>query len=312
MDTSSLFVLTDIDFPDETKFMVRAVGKNGKSKRFTPILYDDIFAKYYNYSKYTPIVDYDNEYKNKSFIEYYNNGFDMSLSLNPIYIQGARTYKSDVIASFHNHTFKPGEYKSEADLEPFLSFDLINYLDMAYGSLRGDGDNVYARVKRVSSRMDISSGWYPVAFFVNGIQLDSGAINGLMVYDIEALAVVEGSAAEKFLSDYNDIEIQRTVVLLRTKLIKRGNSTNIVMSTPIGWQKPKKRYETKYETPASLREREPMRSTIYWNPSVKIKDGNARVSFYTSDNTYPYTVIIEGLTEYNEPIYLKDKIERVD
>ncbi len=46
------------------------------------------------------------------------------------------------------------------------------------------------------------------------------------------------------------------------------------------------------------------RSTLYWNPSLKIEksSGTAQVSFYASDLSGPYRVVVEGINSNGEPI----------
>ncbi|OJJ14500.1 hypothetical protein BKI52_42745 [marine bacterium AO1-C] len=42
------------------------------------------------------------------------------------------------------------------------------------------------------------------------------------------------------------------------------------------------------------------RTTLYWNPHVQVKKGEAKVSFYTADNPGRYKIIVEGLSKEGE------------
>ncbi|MCK4990312.1 MAG: hypothetical protein KAS29_07490, partial [Bacteroidales bacterium] len=42
------------------------------------------------------------------------------------------------------------------------------------------------------------------------------------------------------------------------------------------------------------------RITLYWNPDIKMQDGESLVSFYTSDDFSRYSVIVEGITNTGE------------
>lgn len=42
------------------------------------------------------------------------------------------------------------------------------------------------------------------------------------------------------------------------------------------------------------------RTTLYWNPHIKVKNGEAEVSFYTADQPGRYKVIVEGLSKQGE------------
>lgn len=65
--------------------------------------------------------------------------------------------------------------------------------------------------------------------------------------------------------------------------------------SPLGFFKPDVFYSPRYEVskPAVMPD---MRSTVYWNPSVKTdKDGNALISFFNGDAKATYRVVIEGI-----------------
>lgn len=52
------------------------------------------------------------------------------------------------------------------------------------------------------------------------------------------------------------------------------------------------------------------RSTLYWNPQL-IKDAAGRYScsFYTSDLSANYRIMVRGITQYNKPVHLVSYIE---
>jgi hypothetical protein len=58
---------------------------------------------------------------------------------------------------------------------------------------------------------------------------------------------------------------------------------------------PKKFYSPRYSSPEEKTIIPDLRNTVYWNPDVVTdKDGNAQVSFYTSESSSSYVVIIQG------------------
>lgn len=51
-------------------------------------------------------------------------------------------------------------------------------------------------------------------------------------------------------------------------------------------------------------EREPdLRSTLYWNPDVKVSNGEAVITFYTANNTGTFRLVAEGLTSTGIPLH---------
>ena len=73
---------------------------------------------------------------------------------------------------------------------------------------------------------------------------------------------------------------------------------NILPFKIMGYQIPDEFYVPKYEIDSVRRDnRYDERSTIYWQPVVKIsKDAPAKLSFYTADTYGKYSVIVEGIT----------------
>ena len=55
-------------------------------------------------------------------------------------------------------------------------------------------------------------------------------------------------------------------------------------------------YSPAYSTPKSENSGPDLRSTIYWNPEVLTDDnGEAIISFYTSDKPGNYLIILQGM-----------------
>lgn len=93
----------------------------------------------------------------------------------------------------------------------------------------------------------------------------------------------------------------------------KGELSNIKSVIPLGYQTRKEFYNPRYEyTGAGPVEGADLRSTVYWNPSVKIdSDGHSKISFYANDVAdTSYTINIEGITDTGELIYATKKIEK--
>jgi len=76
-------------------------------------------------------------------------------------------------------------------------------------------------------------------------------------------------------------------------------SFNIKPAMPLGYQLPVEFYSPKYDTQEKIDDSKPdLRTTIYWKPNVITDDkGNAKLDFYTADDSGTYSVIIEGVSE---------------
>jgi Large extracellular alpha-helical protein len=87
---------------------------------------------------------------------------------------------------------------------------------------------------------------------------------------------------------------------------------NLKKITPLGYQQPAEFYSPKYQTTAQKNDKTPdLRTTVYWNPAVKINNiGEAIFDFYSADYSTTYSIVIEGITADGKIIQSVNKIER--
>ncbi len=96
------------------------------------------------------------------------------------------------------------------------------------------------------------------------------------------------------------------VVTLNENAISTGDGNGSVITfTPRGYNTSVQFYSPVYLSPAQKESSEPdLRTTIYWNPQVKIGDnGAAEVEFFTADRNTPLQVVVEGITGEGEPLH---------
>ncbi len=55
-------------------------------------------------------------------------------------------------------------------------------------------------------------------------------------------------------------------------------------------------------------DREDIRSTLHWEPTLSINGESSEMSFYTSDLKGPYLIQIEGITNTGIPFYKTETI----
>jgi hypothetical protein len=70
-----------------------------------------------------------------------------------------------------------------------------------------------------------------------------------------------------------------------------------------GYSSPKEYFFPNYDTDTQY-EGADYRSTLYWNPDVRTEyeTGEVTISFFAADLETQYRVVVEGVTEFNEPI----------
>jgi hypothetical protein len=141
----------------------------------------------------------------------------------------------------------------------------------------------------------------------------------LVILDGVPLSPIDNASTIEAIFQYNDpapdqiatIEILRSVnytnvygapngvLLITTK--NGGNhaaayNPGIVNISPKSFDKAKVFYIPQYDRPGSSNDFPDLRSTIYWNPSVKTDiSGRATFKFFTADGPGTYKVTVEGL-----------------
>ena len=86
--------------------------------------------------------------------------------------------------------------------------------------------------------------------------------------------------------------------------------TNLKTTMPLGFQLPVEFYAPKYELAIDKEKKElDLRTTIHWQPRLKVKDGKAKVEFYTADNVVDYSIVIEGVGEYGSLLRIEERVK---
>lgn len=86
--------------------------------------------------------------------------------------------------------------------------------------------------------------------------------------------------------------------------------TNLKTTMPLGFQPPVEFYAPKYELAVDKEKKElDLRTTIHWQPRLKVKDGKVKVEFYTADNMVDYSVVIEGVGEDGSLLRVEGRVK---
>ena len=95
-----------------------------------------------------------------------------------------------------------------------------------------------------------------------------------------------------------------SAIVITTKGTTRTTNNHVALVRPLGYQRPTAFYNPKYQVP----EEYALRQTIYWNPSVRIKNGKAVVQFMPN-GAKKYRVTVEGVDKSSRLIHLEKETE---
>ncbi len=324
LDSSGYFELKDINFPDSTLFIVNAVGVGVMGKRqFIPYIDEDNFAPMLQYLRNNKdTVENAQIVKSEMLEKMYIDGSGPVYQLNPVYIKSNKKYSINDPSPYGGiHLYRPDQLREGKALEPFGAYDLMTYVYETCQGLRLDFDTtsgekiLKCRVPRIASEMEISDGWEEIVVFINGIQaFTSAELNNYMVDDIVSLVYLKGGEASIYVPTTDGSPSVRSAIMIKTKINTRtGLPRNVTKGYPLGWQRVKKiytpvyTYQNSHLTPKGS----DRRSTVYWNPEIKIDEsGKTNIEFYTSDTSAGYTIILEGVTDEGEYVFVKQPIVR--
>ena len=324
---SGYFVLKDIDFPEKTRFIVSAIGKNGKSTSHTPIMQDDYYAPMCVYPQRTQKVKYSKEL-GKTVEKIYFSKDDgehaMAFELDPVVVSTQRITPKNSPCILPNYPLKREWYRDSADMKSYTrNYTLGHYISETFPHVRYyGGDFAYGMKITPATRMKPGSRTGKVVIFVNGMEIMDHEYFHILnspLGDFESIVYVQGLSAAPF-QKARALKIDESdfypdpVLMVRTKPHVRADIApyNVSCASPLGWQRPVKFYSPKYDTPDEKnRKGSDNRITLYWNPSVKLNGkGEAEVVFYTSDSDEGYRVEVEGRSARGQYHYVEKFIER--
>ena len=297
---SGYFVLKDVDFPEHTRFIVSATGKNGKSISHTPILQNDYFAPLYKYPLQKGEVTYTPQYKEIVEKKYYNSGdggHSMAFTLDPVVVTTQLITPKNSPSPIPNRPIKRSSYRDAMAMRPYLNgYDLASYVVATFTGVRHSpgGDALLGNTGFRSWRM--------VELYMNGIYIPANEVMHthllhMPLSEVESLIFLGGLDA----GAYQPVHLHRSqypspVLMINTYSGGRGHKVNpnVVSAIPAGWQKPAKFYSPKYDYTSKWKG-EDNRITLYWNPSLEVdRNGKATFTFYTSDSNSNYRIEVEG------------------
>ena len=325
---SGYFVLRDVDFPENTRFIVSAVGKNGKSKSHMPILQNDYFAPVYDYPERGEKVEYTDSYKKAVESIYYgkdDGDYAMAFELNPVIVTSQLITPKNSPSPIPNYPIRREWYRDSIDMKPYTkSFTLGAYVAITFPSVK-----YYPGGSLMGYKLIPGSGMKPpqmrggVIIYLNGVsvfQSECSSLLSMPLSEFESIVYVSGLSASPFQTVDTAMDLYPSPVLMvRTKPHVRTDLVpyNVSSAYPIGWQKPVKFYSPKYEATKRKKKETDNRITVYWNPSLKFdNDGKATVSFYTTDSHSKYRVEVEGRSGarqyHHSELVIERKMESLD
>lgn len=326
------FGLNGFDFPDSTKFVLQALNKKGKNEmnfEIDEVKYPKIENHGYDGSSNAVVVA-DSPFVSKEYARL-NMAGQMSVLLNEIEVSAYRSKRAEDV---YNDIMveKSIDYK-------FFEERRITSYDEALRQFHGvsvdwDSNVLYRRAgvtfvidgvvfeNLMGSGSNVPSRTAPAKSYKKGTEImtqgepaiGSGAGIRTKLSDIEAAIPFNVVRKIDFVLPhkagiYGLRAASGGAIVITTKDgsedVANNESSQLKTITPLGYQRPCEFYNPRYDAAIDgLPVGSDLRSTVYWNPSVKIgAKGVSELSFYANDATNTgYTITVEGVTNSGEVV----------
>ena len=307
-DSLGRFCYTHLDFPDNTKFILRALNQKGKSHDVQLNIQEE---EYPTIPAYTPIGKLLNrgEIKKELNINALNDSTLRLIELQDIEITASYKTPKTPIGFMPNATTSTFDEKYYEKKQVYDMYDLLN--STPYVTCFSDSIAVRAlpNIGYGVGMSMVSRDSIPTLIMVDNLECTAEQVLSLDAEDVEEVTVVR-----KLTNSMFDMQGYGALLLIYTKpnskRAKRFSKINIAGYTPLGYQHPAAFYSPKYESPSRRIDKSDRRTTLFWNPAIPIdQTGKAKFRFYTGDKEGIYTILVQGVTTDGEIIHAKKNIQ---
>ena len=187
---SGYFVLKDISFPENTRFIVSAVGKNGRSRNHTPVLQNDYFAPLFDYPTRSERVKYTESYRKAVEQIYYNKDegeHAMAFELAPVVVSTQKITPRNSPSPITNYPIRREWFRDSEDMKPYVgSYDVASYVVATYTGVKvyTDGNVDIGTERRIALPDYLTRHTTPdQSAVLGGLDVSSGQYIGSLVSD---------------------------------------------------------------------------------------------------------------------------------
>lgn len=280
------FLIDSLDFAENTGFVIK-VDKQKKINNYEPIWSGDIFADKYQYNDKAGRYALATAARDEKIALQQDDGMRDTLEAAVVV---AKAYKDPFDEDF------VAEERFSSDLETYGNSTILEYIQVraprfVYDPVNQVMENHMTSITRSADRSSV----YIVKLIVDGIEQTWDMFDDLKMEDLEKIEISnDPSTFYNAMGGYISIKI-RSGVNIKAK--SKETEPSMQYFVPMGYQVPDYFYSPRYDRGDTFDEFD-HRHTIYWNPEIAVKGGQAVIDFCNTDQLdYPYFVRIEGKTK---------------
>jgi hypothetical protein len=310
-DKNAAFTLPGLIFEDTAYFSFQ--NNTGKDKRLNMQLAASNLAEEFKITKSIfspPALVWPNENQKKQISRlnmdknrYLKNVKELEAI---ILLSKVKTASDKFKERYVSKRFSGSGSRSQDLLEnpPPLGIRIFEYIQSRFSSVQVQGGPLNYQLIYRNSR-SLSGGYIPMTIYLDEIEVEPNAIATMMAQDVALINVLSNSAIT---GSGGAVVIYTN----RERRIKESNETNFSTAELVGFSPTKEFYSPDYSVEfVNSNVKEDIRSTLYWNPYIVLKDGQKEIniSFYNSDNAKRFRIVLEGVNENGGILHLEKILE---
>ena len=282
-DEAGNFLIDGLAFHDSTSFLVQALSAKGRRGVTVNIDQDEFLPPHYTLPNTLEAKKKEDDFYKKFGQDYYYENGEKVYVLDEVLVSRRKQKKSySFYDNIANHQLDSAQIAENAALD--ITW-IVQQLPGVTFEKDDDGEDCFKQFGR------------KLYVLVNDFEETMDQIRLIPTGALRNISLLDQMQGKIFFGDRgaNGVLIISAEPGWTPKDLGRPN---VLPFKIMGYQIPDEFYVPKYEIDSVRRDnRYDERSTIYWQPVVKIsKDAPAKLSFYTADTYGKYSVIVEGIT----------------
>jgi hypothetical protein len=144
-----------------------------------------------------------------------------------------------------------------------------------------------------------------VQFFLNEVAVNTNVIETLYAEDIGLVKVFKGNSGITLGATRGAIALYT----VKGKTVRDWRKKGFDFIKKLGYSPTREFAAIDYSKFNPQNNFTDTRSTIYWNPSITVKDGKALIDFYNDDVCKKFKIIVEGIDEDGKLLHIEKEME---
>ena len=282
-DETGSFLIDGLAFHDSTSFLVQALSAKGRRGVTVNIDQDEFLPPHYTLPNTLEAKKEEDDFYKKFGQDYYYENGEKVYVLDEVLVSRRKQKKSySFYDNIANHQLDSARIAENSALD--ITW-IVQQLPGVTFEKDDDGEDCFKQFGR------------KLYVLVNDFEETMDQIRLIPTGALRNISLLDQMQGKIFFGDRgaNGVLIISAEPGWTPKDLGRPN---VLPFKIMGYQIPDEFYVPKYEIDSVRRDnRYDERSTIYWQPVVKIsKDAPAKLSFYTADTYGKYSIIVEGIT----------------